>query len=177
MHPNMLKYTLNWQNNSKIYPLYLYILFLLSIRGYGEMANTYAVYNSGRILLEYWCGDIYFDELLKHQAKQHCDERIQLATAEVIDFRDANIHLSDHDILSISERIIKNQPLKKVAMVIHKRDWDKASLYSRNAWDLDVDVIAFYSLEAACSWIDFDSKHIEKKLKQMKLGLMAELAT
>ena len=139
------------------------------------MANTYAVYNSGEIMLEYWCGDIYYDELLNHQIKQHNDERAQLALSELIDFRDAKIHLSDSDVIEVSEKMIRTQPLKKVAMLINKEDWDKASLYSRQAWNLDVDVIAFHTLEAACAWIQFDSNSIEKKLKQLKLGLLAEI--
>jgi hypothetical protein len=138
------------------------------------MANTYAVYNSGKIMLEYWCGDIYFEELLAHQIKQKSDDRLQYILAEIVDFRDAKVYLSDHDVVKVSDRITRNSLIKKVAMVINRCDWDKASLYSRSAWTQDVEVIAFHTIEAACAWVQFDSKHIESKLKQLKAGLLVE---
>lgn len=138
------------------------------------MANTYAVYNSGKMLIEYWCGDIYYEELSQHLIKQHSDDRVMSALYEVIDMRDANIQLSDEEIIAVSEQIMRSEPLKKVAMIINKQEWDKASLYSSKTWDLNVDVIAFHTLEAACAWIQFDSQHIDKKLKQLKAGLLVE---
>ena len=138
------------------------------------MANTYAVYNSGKMLIEYWCGDNYYEELSQHLIKQHSDDRVMCALYEVIDMRDANIQLSDEEIIAVSEQIMRSEPLKKVAMIINKQEWDKASLYSSKTWDLNVDVIAFHTLEAACAWIQFDRQHIDKKLKQLKAGLLVE---
>jgi len=138
------------------------------------MSNTYAVYNSGKIMLEYWFGDIYYEELLEHQIKQQSDDRVKVFSNEIVDFRDATFHLTDTDVIQMSEKLSTNMLLKKVALVINRQDWDQASLYSKNAWQLDVEVIAFHTLEAACAWIGLDSTNIEKKLKQLKAGLLVE---
>jgi hypothetical protein len=143
------------------------------------MANTYAVYNSGGIVIEYWCGDVYFDEVVLHQIKQQADQRITPSSSEIIDFRDANLCFSDSEVVQFSARLANNKPainkpVKRMALVTQLSDWDQACLYSQKAWGQDVEVVVFHTLDAACAWIDFDSKHIEKKLKQLKLGLMVE---
>jgi hypothetical protein len=141
------------------------------------VANTYAVYNSGKVKLEYWCGDIYAKELLLHQIKQRDDIRVELVTFEIIDFRDANFHLSNKNVVEVSDHITIKQVSKHVAMIVNKCDWEQANLYSRQAWNVEVDVIAFHTVEAACAWIQLDSKNIVNKLKQLKTGLMAELVS
>jgi hypothetical protein len=138
------------------------------------MANTYAVYSSGQIVLEYWCGDIYFDELMAHQLKQQSDTRITPQSSEIVDFRDVNTYLSDSDVVKFSETLAKSNLTKKIALITRIKDWEQATLFSKKAWFLDVEVIVFHTVEAACAWVDFDSKHIEKKLNQLKLGLTAE---
>ncbi|MFT6153385.1 MAG: putative methyltransferase [Bermanella sp.] len=138
------------------------------------MANTYAVYSSGQVVLEYWCGDIYFDELMKHQLKQKSDARITSQSSEIVDFRDVNTCLTDMEIVKFSETLANNNLIKKIALITHIKDWEQATLFSKKAWYLDVEVIIFHTVEAACAWVGFDSKNIDKKLNQLKLGLIAE---
>lgn len=127
-------------------------------------------------MLEYWFGQVGYDEVLNHQIKQESDERVTGVKCEIVDFRDADFTLSDSNILNVSESLSRKFRSKKVALVIDQKDWERANLYSKSAWQVDVDVLAFYTLEAACAWIGYDCIQIEKKFKQLKAGLIAELA-
>lgn len=139
------------------------------------MANTYAVYNSGNILIEYWCGDVFFSEISELLSKQDHDSRIQSHTCEIVDFRDANLILTNEEITNITSRLKGGHKSKKIALIINNPSWDVACSYSRFAWSEGIELLAFLSLDAACAWIEFDTQHIQTKLSQLKAGLWVEL--
>jgi hypothetical protein len=111
---------------------------------------------------------------MAHQLKQQSDTRITPQSSEIVDFRDVNTYLSDSEVVKFSETLAKSNLTKKIALITRIKDWEQATLFSKKAWYLDVEVIVFHTVEAACAWVDFDSMHIEKKLNQLKLGLTAE---
>jgi len=138
------------------------------------MSNTYGIYNSGSIVLEYWEGLVRAEELFGHQRLQEVDPGIAEHATTIVDFRNVTFEISDTDVLNFAQAFTKNSPCtkKKMALVISEVDWEKASLYSQQVWSDDVEVIAFHSLEAACAWLNLDSANIETKLLELKNGLL-----
>ena len=138
------------------------------------MPNAYGVYNEGTIVIEYWTGEMDFEEVLNHQIQQCKDLRIHKISSEIIDLRDAIGNLSDLEASSITNALNPDSPEKRMALIINRSDWALANQYSQSAWRKKVEVVTFYSVDAACAWLELDREHIEFKLKQLKKGLMVE---
>jgi hypothetical protein len=75
-------------------------------------------------------------------------------------------------IVKFSETLTNNNLIKKIALITHIKDWEQATLFSKKARYLNVEVIIFHTVEA--TWVGFDSKNIDKKLNRLKLGLIAK---
>ena len=139
------------------------------------MSNTYGIYNSGSVVLEYWAGTVRAKELFDHQRMQEVDEGIADHAMTIVDFRDVKFEISDKEVVQFADAFTQDSKCqkKRMALLICDEDWDRASLYSQQVWSEDVEVIAFHTLDAACAWLNLDASNIDSKINELKNGLLA----
>lgn len=139
------------------------------------MTNTYGIYNSGSVVLEYWCGRVGAQELFQHQRLQEVDSGIADHATTIVDFREVIFDISDEEVVQFAHAFTQDIQCqkKRMALVICDEDWDRASLYAQQVWREDVEVIAFHTMEAACAWLNLDASNIESKINELKNGLLA----
>lgn len=137
------------------------------------MSNTYGIYNSGTVVLEYWNGAIGSGELFEHQGLQDTDNNIASNAIKIVDFRDVQLDLTDHEVIQFAQAFASDCSKQPMALVIKDREWDRASLYAQQLWKDKREVIAFHTMEAACAWFDLDASNIESRIKELKKELLA----
>ena len=77
------------------------------------MANTYGIYNSGSVVLEYWFGNVKAKELFEHQQLQEADDAISDLATSIVDFRDVTFDLTDDEVVQFAEFISQENPCQK----------------------------------------------------------------
>lgn len=139
------------------------------------MPNTYGIYNSGSVVLEYWRGRVQAKELFEHQRLQEVDTGIASHATTIVDFRDVMFDITDEEVVQFAHAFTQDVQCqkKRMALLICDEDWERASLYSQQVWREEVEVIAFHTLDAACAWLNLDASNIETKINELKNGLLA----
>jgi hypothetical protein len=86
------------------------------------MSNTYGIYNSGTVVLEYWNGTIGSNELFEHQGLQDTDNNIAKNATKIVDFRDVQLDLTDQEVIQFAQTFASDCSEQPMALVIKDRE-------------------------------------------------------
>lgn len=134
------------------------------------MANHYGIYNQGTVVLEYWQGDIEFEELIEHELLQIKDKGIIGNGVLLADCSNAIFNIENDRIYKFTQ-LLKDQDkgrFSKLALIVNENTWQKANIYCLQAWQYNVKALTFYDLAAACHWLNFDEGNILSRLNHLK---------
>ena len=135
------------------------------------MPNEYGIYDHGRVVLEYWSGDLSFKDLVEHQQDQDRDQQIVNRHITIVDFRDCESDLTELEVRAFADVFQDRRyhgPHHRMALLLKNEDWELGNIYSTQAWGKQITVLAFQSLEAACTWLALDAGNIQTKLNELK---------
>ncbi len=127
---------------------------------------TYEVMENGKLVLEYWQGDISRDELILHSQQHLTDSRVIPGASALADARGAQFSVNPEDVPEIVDRLYAAYAgrlrIGKCAVLVSDQAYGLARTYERVAGKYGINVIVFTSLDVACRWLGVDMEVVEK---------------
>ena len=134
------------------------------------MPNRYATFDGGMTVFELWTGRVTHEELVAHAREQFGDSRIRPGAIVLADARSATFATDPAqvqeftDVYGLAENINRTS---KCAVVVAYDVWERAQLFAEQAKKYGVAVIAFNSLDVACTWLAIDLRRAEECLQRL----------
>lgn len=136
------------------------------------MPVTYDVIEDGTVVLEYWSGKVTRDDLVAHENQHLADPRIKIDASVLVDARAAHFEVTPEKVRDTVNGLYANyrRPLniKKCALLVNDLTYSLARAYEKNAGPYGIRVIAFSSLDIACTWLGLDTKLVGSHLEKIR---------
>lgn len=137
------------------------------------MNGDYKILNNGQLVVEYWEGNVAFDEFIEHEKNHAADLSITVGSSCLVDMRKISTDISIHQISTVATISVNGPrgPLhRKIAMVCaENHTFTKSQMYELNICKHGVNIITFTSLPVACAWLNADQLSVSNALDELAL--------
>ncbi|HMS86714.1 MAG TPA: hypothetical protein PKD12_24180 [Nitrospira sp.] len=136
------------------------------------MAVTYDVVDDGRVVLQYWSGQVTRDEVVAHEHQHLTDPRITPRASVIVDARQAQFGIAEHEVRDIIDGLYALYPhplkIKKCALLVNDVTYPLAQAYEASGGKYGLNIVAFHSLDIACTWLGLDAKMVSSHLERLR---------
>lgn len=123
------------------------------------MPNMYAVLNDGRVVVEFWAGQVTHDELHAHERRHLSDPSVKPGAAVLVDAERAHFGSTVEEVKEIAGlygHVIGRLKVGRMALLVNKETYERALILLKEVEGYGVKVIVFNSLDIACTWLGLD---------------------
>lgn len=135
------------------------------------MPSTYAVIDDGRIVVEFWTGEVTHDELLAHERRHLSDPLIKAGASVLVDAQRARFGTTEEEIADIAvlySRVVGKLKVTRMALLVNNETYERALVFMKEVEGYGVKVIIFNSLDIACTWLGLDVNVARKQLQALQ---------
>lgn len=147
---------------------------LLGETGERRMPNNYVVLNDGRVVVEFWTGQVTHDELLAHEQRHLSDPSIQAGASVLVDAERAQFGSTVEEVKEVADlygHVIGRLKVGRIALLVNRETYQRALVFLKEVEGYGVKVIVFNSLDIACTWLGLDVNVARKQLRSLQAQL------
>jgi hypothetical protein len=135
------------------------------------MPSIYAVIDDGRIVVEFWTGEVTHDELLAHERRHLSDPLIKAGASVLVDAERAQFGTTTDeikDVVALYGQIVGRLKVGRMALLVNKETYQRALIFLKEVEGYGVKVIVFSTLDVACTWLGLDVHVARKQLQTLQ---------
>lgn len=137
----------------------------------GLVPNIYAVVNDGRVVVEFWTGQVTHDELMAHEQRHLRDPFIQAGASVLVDAERAQFGTTTEEIKELAAlygRAAGSLKVGRIALLVSKETYQRALVLLKEVEGYGVKVIVFSTLGVACTWLGLDVEMARRQLQTLQ---------
>ncbi|MFO0706614.1 MAG: hypothetical protein U0412_07140 [Nitrospira sp.] len=143
------------------------------------MPNQYAVLNGGRVVVEFWVGQVTHAELLAHEQRHLDDPAIKAGASVLVDAERAQFGTTIDelkDIVALYGQAVGGLKVGRIALLVNRETYEWAILFLKEVEGYGVKVIVFSTLDVACTWLGIDVEIVRNEVLALRAKVGGRLS-